>query len=166
MINAFDKPESAWARSLESPDGLFARYETCDQIIEDIVRKAFVKEILRRELDPHVPFARSPVELNIWDEYMMVAIGLRVARQKESHIIDIRGFLAAMPCGTKRFPKRKNDKPWYKAYHRKSLDSVVVEAVNLAAVGTRNLQYYGRENSTNQRAERTIFQVQTCYYSL
>ncbi|ERF68798.1 hypothetical protein EPUS_06242 [Endocarpon pusillum Z07020] len=46
-----------WVAKVKSPDDLFARYLTNDQVVEDIIGKVFLRELLRRDLDPQVPFS-------------------------------------------------------------------------------------------------------------
>jgi hypothetical protein len=119
--SAFDQRVRAWSRGLKSPDDLFARYETCDQVVEAIIGKPLIKELLRRELHPEVLFARpfGPPFILQWHSEM--ADNLRAARKEHDHSPDHQlmpdAELDEAPISA--CPNKDDvEDSWYKTYHR------------------------------------------------
>lgn len=82
-----------WAEKLQSQSDPFARYETNDQIIKDIVGTAILGELLPRDLNPQSSFP-SFAEA---DWHALLAAGLRATVQRSCpHIIDLARFDRAM----------------------------------------------------------------------
>jgi hypothetical protein len=73
---------NTWRKNKDSAHDLFASYEMSDQVVEDIFGKALMKELLRRDLDPHVPFAM----FHVADWHVILALCLRAAGQKSCYI--------------------------------------------------------------------------------
>jgi hypothetical protein len=120
-FRAFDKQMKAWAREVKSSDDLFARYETCDQVVEAILGEGLMKELLRSDLDPKIPSARPFAEPNLLYWHMKMAAGLLVAWQKKKRITACRTLMKAMfdsaPTST-WLTKESLNNSWYKTYHR------------------------------------------------
>jgi len=109
---------------LRSPDDLSAKYETYDQVVEALVRKPLIKELLRRDLRAEVPFARPFGKPGILHWHTKIAASLRAARKKHERIPDPQLILNAMHDESSKFPcpsRPTNDaleESWYKTYHR------------------------------------------------
>jgi hypothetical protein len=86
----------------------------------DIVGGSLVKEILMRDLDPHIYFASSMVA----NWYPQIIVRLRRVRQKSSRVIDCPGFL---DCGGEPLVLTvvTLSEPWFRTYYRErhGLDS-------------------------------------------
>jgi hypothetical protein len=111
---AFDSHVRAWSRGLKSPDDRFDRYETCDQVVEAIVGKPLIKELLRRDLDTKVPFSRPSCKPGILRWHTEMAARLRAARKKQLVRDDMRDETPISACPA----KEDLEATWYKTYHR------------------------------------------------
>jgi hypothetical protein len=73
---------NTWRKNKDSAHDRFASYEMSDKVVEDTVGKASMKELLRRDPDPHVSFAM----FHGADWYVVVTASLRAPGQKSCHI--------------------------------------------------------------------------------
>lgn len=104
----------AWLEGLQSTDDVLGKYQTSDRVIEDILGTALLREVLRRDIDPQVPFARL-FEENCNQIY---ADALRVARQKTGDVTTIEKFAVAFPDSPKVCMEHVDHNLWHTTYHR------------------------------------------------
>ena len=116
---AFDTQLRTWTAKLKSPDDLFARYLTNDQVLEDIIGKAFLRELLRRDLDPKVPFSTVTVA----DWHCKVATLFRWTIWTDSAHADLDEVMDALSEMIEDDAKSSDElwsrsAEWYDTYHR------------------------------------------------